>query len=183
MLLGWLALLGKGRGATNRGDEVDVPAAAVAAGRHDDALPGLRQVGELVEGFLRLGVKLADNGPQRDAEHEVRAIGTVATRTLAVRAALGPEVVLIAVVDKGGQLRVRHNDDVAAVAAVAAVGTALGHVGLAPERHASGAAVSALDVDVGKVGKGVVHVLLLVSRAAGPRVLDKRKGPRPAEVP
>ena len=38
--------------------------------------------------------------------------------------------------------------DVAAAAAVAAVGTALGHVGFSAERHASRAAVTGLDVNL-----------------------------------
>ena len=160
MLDGGLALLCEGGGAAHGGDEVRVAEATAAAGGDDDALPRLREVGELADGLLRLGVELAHDRAQGDLEDEVGAVGAVALGALAVRAALGAEVVLVAVVDQRRELRVGHDHDVAAVPAVAAVGAALGHERLAAERHAAGAAVAALDVDVGKIGEGVVHVRL-----------------------
>ncbi len=81
----------------------------------------------------------------------------MATRALAVGSAAGTEVVLVSVIDERGELGVGHDHDVAAAAAVAAVGAALGHEGLAAETHAARAAVAALDVDVRKIGKGVIH--------------------------
>ena len=107
------------RGAAHRGDKVDVAAAAGASRCHDDALAGLREVGDVVGGRLRLGVELADDRAHGDAQHEVGAVATVATRALSVRAALGAEVVLVAVVDERRELRVGLDDDAAAAAAVA----------------------------------------------------------------
>jgi hypothetical protein len=54
-------------------------------------------------------------------------------------------------VEQGEELRVGDEDDVAAVAAVAARGTTVGHVGLATERRATVPAVPGLDVDLGFV--------------------------------
>ena len=71
--------------------------------------------------------------------------------TLAMRAALGLEVMLIAIVDKRRELRVSLNYHVAAVSAVTAIRAALGDIGLASERHAPRAAVAALYVDVRQV--------------------------------
>ena len=167
VLAGRLALLGKRRGAAHRGDKVDVAAAAGASRRHDDALAGTGEVGDVVGGRLRLGVELADDRAHGDAQHEVGAVAAVATRALPVRAALGAEVVLVAVVDERRELRVGLDDDAAAATAVAAVGTALGNECLAAEGHAAGAAVAAADVDVGKVGERVLHVSLLWSSLHG----------------
>ena len=178
-----LALLGKGRGATDRGDEVDVAATAGTARGDDDALAGLREIGNLVHGRLRLRVELAHDGAQGHLEDEVLAIPAVTTRTLAVRAATGSEVVLVAVVNEGAQLGVGLDDDAAAVAAVTAVGTALGNEGLAPEGHAAGTAVAALYVDVGKVSERVLHgwspsVGLGRQARRARRLYQIQKGPR-----
>ncbi len=124
-----------------------VAAPAVAALAHNDALAVVREVGELVEALLRLGVEFVDHGPQGDRQQNVRAVGPVALRALAVRAATRLEMVLEAVVDERRPLGVRDDHDVAAVAAVAAVGAAFGDMRLAPERHAARAAVAAFHVD------------------------------------
>ena len=56
-------------------------------------------------------------------------------------------MVLEAVFDERGQAGIGLDHDVAAVTAVAAVRTALRHMGLAAKRHAAGAAVAAFDMD------------------------------------
>jgi hypothetical protein len=74
-------------------------------------------------------------------------------------AALGLEVVLEAVVDQRGDRRIRLEDDIAAAAAVASVGTASGHVSFSAEGHASRAAVTCLDVNLYLIDEHVKHSL------------------------
>ena len=148
MLPGRLALLGEGGRASRRRHEVNVAAAAHATRGHDHALAGMREVGDLVEGLLRAWVELADDRAQRDPEDEVLSPAAVLAGALAVRAALGVEVMLVAVIDERGELGVGLDDDVAAMAPVASVRPALWDERLAPERHAPGTAVTAAYVDV-----------------------------------
>lgn len=110
-----LALLGEGRGAADGGDEVDVAPSPRPAGGDDHALAGAREVGDVEGGRLGLGVELADDRSDRHAQHEVSAVAPVSARPLAVRPALGAEVVLVAEVDERGELGVGLYDDVAAV--------------------------------------------------------------------
>ena len=126
---------------------MDVAAAAHAAARHGDRLAVVGQIGDHLAHFPLFLEVLAHNGAHGHLQHEVLAGGAVHAAAAAVGAALGLEVVLEAVLDERGDRGVGHNDDIAAVTAVAAVGAALGHMGLAPERHAPGTPVSALHID------------------------------------
>ena len=148
-----LALLGEGRGAAHRRDEVNVAAAAHAARAHHDAFARTGEVGDLPERLERLVVELGHHRARGHLEDEVLPVLAVLARALAVRAAGGAEVVLEAVVDERRELRVALEDDVAATAAVAAVGSALGDEGLAAKRHAAGAAVTAAHVDPRDIGE------------------------------
>ena len=146
LLLRRLAQLGE-RGSTARGrDEVHVSAAADAAERHGDALAVVREVGDELARFLRFLEVLVDHRAHGHLQDHVLAVGAAHARALAVRAALGLEVVLEAVVDQRRDAQVGLDDDVAAVTAVAAVGAAFGDVRLATEGHAARAAVAAFDV-------------------------------------
>ena len=147
VLEGRLALLREGGRSANRGDEVDVALTARAAGTHDDTLAGMREVRDLIPGGHGLGGELGHNRAARNLENEVLAVTAVLTRSLAMGASLSAEVVLEAIVDERGELRVALENDVAASATVAAVRAALGYESLAPERRATGTAVAALDVD------------------------------------
>jgi hypothetical protein len=71
----------------------------------------------------------------------------VLVRALAVAAALGREVRAAPEAGEVAQRRIGHHHDVAAAAAVAAVGPALGHVGLASEGDHAVPAVAAPHVD------------------------------------
>ena len=103
-LLRRLAQLGERGRASGRRHEVDVAAAAHAALGHGDAFAVVR---------------------------EVLAGGSVHARALAVRAALGFEMVFEAVFDERGQAGIGLDHNVAAVTAIAAVRTALRHMSLA----------------------------------------------------
>ena len=112
--------------------------------------------------FVLLEV-LAHHRAHGHLEHEVLPRRAVHAAAFAVRAALGLEVVLEAVLDERGQARVGLDHHVAAVPAVAAVRPALRHVGLAAKRHATRAAVAALHMYAHFVDK---HGGLLASRPA-----------------
>ena len=77
---------------------------------------------------------------------EVVARRAVLLLALAVGAVVGPAVRVVAEGEQRGDVAVGDEPDVAALAAVAAVGPAPGHVRLAPERHAARAAVAASHV-------------------------------------
>ena len=176
VLEGRLALLGEGRGPAHGGHEVDVALAARAAGAHDDALAGAREVGHLVERLHGLGVELGHDRAAGNAQHEVLAVLAVTPGALTVRAALGAEVVLEAIVDERGELGVALQHDVAAAAAVASVGATLGDERLTAERHAAGAAVATLDVDardVGELGHENFSKLLSLLRKKDPRLCGR----------
>ena len=123
-----------------------VSTAADAAERHGDALAVMREVGDELARFLRFLEVLVDHRAHGHLQDHVLAVGAAHARALAVRAALGLEVVLEAVVDQRRDAQVGLDDDVAAVTAVAAVGAAFGDVRLATEGHAARAAVAAFDV-------------------------------------
>ena len=123
------------------------------AGSHDDALAIVHQVGNLEHRGLRLGIELAHHGTHGHLKDQVLAALAVATGALAVRAALGTEMMLKAVIDQRGKLSIGLDDDIAATTAVAAIGAALGDKGLAPKRHASGTAVAAAHVNAADIGE------------------------------
>ena len=91
----------------------------------------------------------------RHADDHRLAVGPVPLGALPVPAALGAEVRPAAERLQVAQVVVAAQHDVAAAAAVAAVGTALRDVGLAPEGQAAVAARSRSDLDVRAVGKHV----------------------------
>lgn len=147
------AQLGECGRAAHRRHKVRIAQTASTAGRHNDALAIMHQVGNLEHRGLRLGVELAHHGTHGNLENKVLAALTVTTGTLPVRAALGAEVMLKAVIDQRRQLSIGLDDDIAATTAVAAIGAALGDKCLAPKRHASGSAVAAAHVNAADIGE------------------------------
>ena len=120
---------------------------------NDHALTVMGKVGDLENRLLRIGIELAHDGAHGHAQDEILPCLTVFASALAVSATLRTKMVLVAIVDERRELGVGLNDDVTATASVAAVWPALGHMGLASERHAAGAAVAAFDVDATYIGK------------------------------
>ena len=151
MLESGLALLREGGGTTNRRDEVDVTAAAHTTRGNHHTLAWLCEIGEVVHGLHGVGVKLPHHGSHGNAQNQVLARLAVTSSPLAMRTTGGAEVMLVAIVNQRGELRVTLKDDVAAVAAISAVGAALGNKGLTTKRHAAGTAISALHVDMTEV--------------------------------
>ena len=153
MLLGRLAQLSERGRAAHRRHKVRVAQTTGTAGRHDYALAIVYEVGNLEHRGLRLGVELAYHGTHGNLQDQILAAFTVTTGTLPVRAALGAEVMLKAVIDQRRQLSIGLDDDIAATTAVAAIGAALGDKCLAPKRHASGSAVAAANVNAADIGE------------------------------
>ena len=152
VLLGRFAQLSERGRAAHRRHKVGIAQATGTAGRHDDALAIVHQVGNLEHRGLRLGGELAHHGTHRDLKNQVLAALAIATSALAVRAALGAEVMLKTVIDQRRQLSIGLDDDIAATTAVAAIGAALGNKCLAPKRHASGSAAANVNAaDIGEL--------------------------------
>ena len=124
--------------------EALVAAPAAAAVGDDDAPAGRREV-------VHRAVLGRDLRPRRDADDEVLALGAVAQGALAVAPALGAEVRAALEGLQVAQRVVAEQDDVAAVAAVAAVGPAARHVGLAAEGQAAVPAAAGLHEDASLV--------------------------------
>ncbi len=130
------------RGAVGGAGESPVAPAAPAAAGDDDFLAGCRQVAEDIA-----AVAVVDEGARRDTDDQGTGAAAVAVVGAAAPAGFGNPV--LAVDDLGEAVSAGHgaDDDVAAVAAVAAVGPATRHVLLAPEAAAAGAAVPSLDIE------------------------------------
>ena len=145
MLLAVLALLGEARRPPGVGQEAGVAAPALPAAGGEVAVAVAHEVGEQL---AVAGLHLRALGHR---DHEVGAAGAVALVARPVLARLGPAVRVVAVREQRRHVAVGLQVDVAAGAAVAAVGPALGDVGLAPERHRARAAVAAAEVDLDDV--------------------------------
>jgi hypothetical protein len=98
-------------------------------------------------GDQRLAVGLEDLGADRHAQHDVRGAGAGALPARPRLAVASEEVLLVAVVDQGVEPVHRLGPDIAALAAVAAVGPAELHVLLATEADAAGAAGPGAQLD------------------------------------
>ena len=141
------AQLGERGGAARGGHEMDVAATAVAAFRNNDALAIVRKVGDKLAGFLFLFRVFVYHRAHGNFQNKIVARGAVHAFAHAVGAARCLEVVFEAVVEQRRNRLVGLEHDVAAVAAVAAVGAALGNMSLTAEAQAARAAVTALHVN------------------------------------
>ena len=108
------------------------------------AVAGLGQVGD-----QRLAVLLEHLRAGRQLQHHVGAAGAGAVLAHAVAALLRLEVLLVAIVEQRVEVRHAFEDDVAAFAAVAAVGSAELDIFLAAEADAAVAAVAGAHIDLG----------------------------------
>src|SRR5688572_7203329 len=121
-----------------------VAAPALAGARDDDALVRLVEVGQ-----QHVLVGVVDQRARRDGNDQVLTALAEFLLAHAGLAARGAPVVLAGEVEQRVLVDVGHEHDRPAVATVTPVGPALGHVLLAPERHAAVAAVTGLDVNRG----------------------------------
>jgi hypothetical protein len=148
--LGDPAEIGLARGAIGGRREAGIAPPAGDASHGED--PRSRR-GEIAEDLA--GVPVRHDRPHGHAKDEIVAAGAVAVRALAVLAARGLVVALIVVVEQRVQGRIGLEPEAPAVAAVAAVGAAAGHVLLTPKADAASSAVTALDEDVDLIDKHV----------------------------
>ena len=165
-LLAHLALLGEGRRPPPVRQEPGVAPPAPAALAGQPPLAGADQVGE------HDAVLVADGGALGHGHLEVAAPAAVLALALPVGAAAGRPVRVVLEGDQRRHVAVDDEPHAAAVAAVAAVGPALGHVRLAPEADGARAAVTALDVETALVDE-LRHPARLptTSLSAGSRLL------------
>ena len=147
--MGGLAQFCEGGSAPGGGDEVGIAATAITAlGNHNRVAIAHQVCQDLVGDFLGFLIVFAHHRAHGNAQDKILAPGAMHLGALAVGTALSLEVVLEAVVDQRRDARVRLHHDIAAVAAVASIGTAFGYVRFAAEAHATGTAVAALHVDM-----------------------------------
>src|SRR5690606_3480345 len=115
-LLAGQAGIGPPRGLIGRGLEMLVAKAAIAALGEQEALADLGQVAD-----QRLVILLEDLGAGGNLQRHVRAFGAGAVAAHAVRAGLGLEMLLVAIVDKRVEAVDGFGPDIAAASAIPAV--------------------------------------------------------------
>jgi hypothetical protein len=139
------SLLGEGGGPAAVVQEPGVAVSSPAAAGGHPPVTGGGQVGH--EGVIGA----AHDGADGDGHLEVGTRGTVLLLALPVGPARGSPVGMVPESEKGGLVVRGDEPHVAPAAAVAAVGTAARDMGFASERHAAGATVTGLHVDLGLV--------------------------------
>ena len=145
------AALGEAGGLTGGGGEVGVAPAALAPPAEDIGLVA----GHVLDNLVGLGVP--DQGAPGDADGEGLAVLAALALAGAVHPLFRRIFALVAEVHQGGQVVVHLEDDVAAAAAVAAVGTAGSDIFFPVEGDAAVAAVPGPDRDPGLVNKCCRH--------------------------
>src|SRR6516164_6572609 len=138
--------IGAARRAIGRALVMHVAETAIASLQEDPPLAAARQIGEHLP---VLGIH--DLGPDRDLQDEILTVGAGALAPCPRSAGRCPEMLAIAVVDQGVQIVRRSKDDVAAFAAVAAVGAAELDELRAAKARGPAPAVTTLQVDLALV--------------------------------
>ena len=150
-LLAGQACLGELGGLTGGGGKALVAPAAVAAPAQDEGLI----VGHIPNDLLGLGIP--DDGAPGDLDDQGCAVLAGAVLACAVAAVFCHVLALVAEVHQGGHAGVGLDDDVAAPAAVTAVGTAVGDILFPVEGHRAVAAGTGTNQDAGGINKLVSH--------------------------
>ena len=140
------ALGGLAGGSVGGGLEVGVAEAAIAATQQGDPFAGDVEVGE--QGFLVVG---EDLGAEGHGDDDIAGAGAGAVGPCPVAAFRRAEMLGVAEVDQGVEVVFGDEDDVATLAAVAAVGTAELDEFFPPERGHAIPAVARAEVDLGLV--------------------------------
>jgi hypothetical protein len=137
------------RRAIRRCREPRVAAAATTSARDHQARIGVHELAEP----LPLGLVLAHDRAGRDADDDVGRASAMRLAPHATPSGSRAEVAPAVEVAQGRHAGLDLQDHVAAVAAVAAIGAAARHVGLAPERASAVAASPGGDVDARAIGE------------------------------
>src|ERR1700722_954239 len=98
-----------------------------------------------------LVVLVEDFGARRHAQHDAFTVGAGAVGARAMPPALRLEMLLVAVIDQRVEIGNAFNPPVAAASAIAAVRAAVFDEFLAPEARRAGAAVAALEENLGLI--------------------------------
>ena len=154
---------GLARGAVGRTFEMQIAHAATATLRH---LHLLTVMGEIRDQSIRR--QILDEGADRDAQNNVIRTAPVAAGSSAAIAILGAKNARKTVVDEGIDVLVRDHINIAAAAAVAAIGTALGDVFFATHGRGAVATIAGVNFNARFVDEfhgfnsnaGVVRLLL-----------------------
>lgn len=133
------------------GGEVLVAPAAPSALAKNEGLA----VGHILDDLAGLGIP--DERASGDPDGETLSVLAAFAAALAVYAGRSHIFALVAEVHKGGHIVIHLHDDAAAVAAVAAVRAAGGHVFLPVEGHGSVTAVAGPDGDAGFIDESICH--------------------------
>ena len=142
------AFFRKARGAPLRTGEMGVALAAAPSPGDDAAVARFDEVGQ-----RRVGAGVVNDRAAGDVDRQVLAVGAVAQGAAAGQAAFGGETASVLIIGKRQQILSGLDDDAAAVAAVAAVGSAFGNELFASETDAAVAAMAGFDVDPHEIDK------------------------------
>ena len=126
--------------------EMGVAETAIAALQKQHAFAGLRQIAD--QGFA---VFFQNLGARGHAHDRIVTAGARHILAHAGQTVFGADMLLIAVVDQGVEIVHRHGPDIAAAAAIAAIGAAKFDELLTPEGDATIAAIAGANVDLGFV--------------------------------
>ena len=143
---------GKARGLAGRRCEMRVAPAALAATAENERLG----IGHILDDLVRF--RVAHDGAARHADREILALLAELARALTVHAGLGDVFALVAEVHQCRHVVVDDEDNVAAVAAVTAVGAACGDIFFAVERHRTVAALTGAAENARLINKRCCHV-------------------------
>ena len=152
MLLALKARFGKTGRLTRRRCEVGVAPTALSAAAENERLG----IGHILDDLVAL--RVAHNGAARHADGEILALLAELAPALTIHAGLSDVFALVAEVHQRGHIVVDDEDDIAAVAAVAAVGTARGDILFAVERHRAVTALTRAAEDACLIDKRCCHV-------------------------
>ncbi len=136
------------RGAVGAGGIAQVPAPAIAAAQQRDTLARMGEIGEHV--LLVLGQDLRAH---RHLDHQIVAARAGAVAAHAAGAALRLEMLGIAKVDQRIEAADRFEDDVATLAAIAAIGAAIFDIFFAAEGHRALSAGTRANENLGLIEK------------------------------
>ena len=130
-----------------------------------DAVAGLGEIGD-----ERFAVLFEDLGPGRQLQNHVGALGAAAILSHAVAAPLRLEMLLIAIVEERIQIGDAFDDDIAALAAIAAVRSAELDEFLTAKADGAVAAIAGADIDLGLIEE--LHGTALETKTAPPLAED-----------
>src|SRR6185437_2531018 len=168
-----LAGIGVTRSLIGGAFEMRVAEAAIAALEQQQPITFIGEIGD--ESFAVFFQNLRADGHAHD---RVIAARTRHLLAHAGQAVLGADVLLVAIVDQRVEVFDRFGPDIAALAAIAAVRSAIFDELLAPERDAAVTAVAGLDIDLGLVEESHAadfrSVLRMIGRCAARRATTSK---------